>query len=131
MIAHSRLGFLVALVLLLSGCFDPCGNTVIQQIKAPDGLHTAIMFQRDCGATTSFSTQISILGSGTALSGSGNTFTADDDHGAAKVGGWGGPWTDMKWIAPNHLLVRYARNTRVFKHKPQVSGVSVSYQRLN
>lgn len=86
------------------------------------------MFQRDCGATTGFSTQVSILETGEALTGGGNTFRADDDHGAAKVAPWGGSWAEMKWLASDRLLIRYAANSRLFDKDESVSGVTVSYQ---
>ena len=50
--------------LLLAGCSDACSNTPVIRLEAPDGLHTAILFQRDCGATSGFSTQASVLAAG-------------------------------------------------------------------
>ena len=38
-----------------------CGNEIIEEIKSPDNKYKLVIFQRDCGATTGFSTQISIL----------------------------------------------------------------------
>lgn len=45
---------------LLSGC-GVCGNTISQTVLSPDGQLKAVVFQRECGATTGFSTQISVL----------------------------------------------------------------------
>ncbi len=86
------------------------------------------MFQRDCGATTGFSTQISILDAGDQLSGMGNTYRADDGHGIARTGSWGSSWAEMKWLSPDRLLVRYAENSRIFEQDNHVSGVDVSYK---
>lgn len=97
-------------------------------MPSPDGERDAVMFQRDCGATTGFSTQISILDAGHQLSESGNTFRADDDHGAARVGEWGGPWAEMKWLSADHMLVRYAKKSRLFEQDDDVSGVKITYQ---
>ena len=91
---------------------------------------TAVLFQRDCGATTGFSTQVSIVPVEQAVSGAGNTFRADDDHGSAKATDWGGPWADLSWISPNHLQVRHDAKARVFEADTDVSGVSVSYQKV-
>ncbi|HEX7821575.1 MAG TPA: hypothetical protein VF463_13280 [Sphingobium sp.] len=88
------------------------------------------MFQRDCGATTGFSTQISIVDSGDRLSGMGNAFRADDNHGAARTGNWGGPWVEMRWLSPNHLLVSYAAKSRVFEQDDAVSAVRISYRAI-
>ena len=125
-----RQGIFAAGLIALSGCSDGCGNSPISRADAPDGLHSAVMFQRDCGATTGFSTQISVLKQAQEPSGGGNTFRADADHGAAAVGDWGGPWAEMRWLAPDHLLVRYAAKSRLFEQQREVSGVTISYQQV-
>jgi hypothetical protein len=38
-----------------------CGNEVLSQARSPDGLYEAVVFQRDCGAATGFSTQVSVI----------------------------------------------------------------------
>ena len=116
--------------LTLGACSDQCTNEVLIRLASPDGEQDAVMFQRNCGATTGFSTQVSILGAGEALSGGGNTFRADDNHGAAKIAHWGGSWAEMKWLASDRLLIRYAANSRLFEHDESVSGVAVSYEAL-
>ena len=40
---------------------DMCGNYLHSESYSPNGELKAVTFQRDCGATTGFSTQISIL----------------------------------------------------------------------
>lgn len=95
---------------------------------SPDGEHVAVLFQRDCGATTGFSTQISILDASDKPSGSGNAFIADDGHGAARVGDWEGSWAEVKWLSPDHLLIRYAARSRLFKQEKRLSGVEIAYQ---
>jgi hypothetical protein len=103
---------------------------VITRADDPTGSRSAVMFNRDCGATTGFSTQISVIEKGEQLSGGGNTFRADDDHGAATAGDWGGPWAEMKWLASDHLLIRYASKSRIFEQDQAVSGVKISYQQV-
>jgi len=101
---------------------------VASRSLSPDGNHAAVLFQRDCGATTGFSTQISILDADGKPSGGGNAFVADDDHGAPRNGNWEGPWADMKWLSPKRLLIRYAAKSRLIKQKERVSGVNITYQ---
>ena len=123
-----------ALVLLAlgttAGCSDMCSNTLVQVVKAPGGQHAAALFQRDCGATTGFSTQVSVLIPGDKVTGGGNAFRADDDHGAAAVGEWQGSWADLRWLSSNHLLIRYAVRSRIFKRDDQAAGVRISYQEV-
>jgi hypothetical protein len=101
---------------------------MVAQIGAPGGQHAAVLFQRDCGATTRFSTQVSIIGAGDGLSGAGNAYSADDGHGAAFIGSWGGPWTEMKWLAPDHILIRFDAKSRIFLQAVQVNGIRVTYE---
>jgi hypothetical protein len=118
---------LIAL-LTCAGCSDVCQNTNASRNLSPDGTLAAVLFQRDCGATTGFSTQVSILEPNEIPKGSGNAFIADDDHGAARVGSWNGSWAETKWLAPDHLLIRYAAKSRLFKQNDRVSGVRITYQ---
>jgi hypothetical protein len=119
---------LALFVTLVGGCDDGCGNKIIARSNAPGGAHSAVMFERNCGATTGFSTQMSIVSSGEQPSGAGNAFVADDDHGAAATGDWGGPWAEMTWLAPDHLRIRYAAKSRFFKQEDKVSGVKISFE---
>lgn len=114
--------------LMLGACGDSCSNEVVASVASPDGAREAVMFQRDCSATSGFSTQVSIIERGEPLSGSGNTFRADDDHGAARTGPWGGSWAEMEWLASDRLLIRYAANSRLFEQDESVSGVAISYE---
>ena len=88
----------------------------------------AVMFERDCGATTAFTTQVSIVRSDEQPTGTANTFIADDGHGAAPAGAWGGPRVAMTWLGPDHLVIRYAARSRVYKKAADTSGVKVSYE---
>src|SRR5262245_58728358 len=91
-----RFAVLLAATLAAScGKFDSCGNDVLARVPSPTGSRQAIVFERDCGATTGFSTQISIVGrdevvreqpSTWAATESGNVLVIDADHGAATAG---------------------------------------------
>jgi hypothetical protein len=115
-------------ILLLPACSKMCANEVVSRASSPDGQLEAVMFQRDCGATTAFSTQISVVDARETVTEGGNAFRADDNHGAAPVGDWGGPWADLKWLSSTHLLIRYASKARLFAKNAKVGGVTVSYQ---
>ena len=122
--------FLIVAMFGLAGCADLCGNQIVSRVNSPDGKLSAVLFQRDCGATTGFSTQISIVPVGQALSGAGNVFQADDDHGSATAADWGGPWADLHWISSDQLRVRYDGKSRVFETNAHVSGVDVRFEKV-
>ncbi len=112
----------------LGACSGACENTVLTRADAPDGRHSAVVFRRDCGATTGFSTQVSVLTPGGRPSGAGNVFVADDDHGAATTGPGGAPWVEAVWQDGNRLLIRYDAKARIFQHRAEASGVRIRYE---
>jgi hypothetical protein len=127
---HSMLKKLFAVMALfaLEGCTADCNDTMVERLLSPDGKHEAVLFQRDCGATTGFTTQISVVVTGEEVSGSGNTFVADDDHGKARVGAWEGPWAEIKWLSANRVRIRYSRKSRIFNQSETVGPVKIVYQ---
>ncbi len=121
--------FVPALSLLLLGaCGEVCVNQTVMRQQSPDAKLDAILFQRDCGATTGFSTQISIVAKGRDELGPGNVFIADADHGNAKIGEWGGPWATMNWNSNTDLRVQYAVGSRVFVQEQEIRGVRIVYE---
>lgn len=119
-------------ILLLAGCSPTCGNQIISSLDAPGGGRSAVLFQRHCGATTGFSTQISVLPAGGQPGDSGNALRADAGHEATvRVGAWGGPWAEMRWVSPRDLLIRYAAGARLFAREEQVGDVHIRYESVS
>jgi hypothetical protein len=83
------------------------------------------MFMRECGATTDFTTQISIDPWFFQIF--GNAFVADGYNGGTR-GLWGGPWAAISWAGPNRLLVTYDEQARVFDRRKSVNGVQIDYR---
>ena len=115
---------MVHLLAVVAGCIsiltacsaDTCGNQVQQTVTSPSGKLAAIAFSRDCGATTGFSTQVSVLPAGRSLPNEpGNTYV---------VGGKT-PLT-LEWQGDATLRIR-GTGEQVFKQEIQVSGVTVKY----
>jgi len=107
---------------------DMCRNEIISEIPSPEGKLKVVVFQRDCGATTGFSTQVSILSGNQLLENEGgNLFISDTDHGAAPSGPGGGPALAVTWQNENSVRMSYHQKTRVFKQESTVGGASVSY----
>jgi hypothetical protein len=114
-----------AVMLLTGGCSGACRNEVISIATAPGGKHQFAMFSRDCGATTGYSTQVSVLDTGDAPTGVGNALIAD---GGTVATAWGGPWVEVAWLDPDRLLIRYDSRARIFQKPERVDGVAISYQ---
>jgi hypothetical protein len=116
---------LVVAMLLAGGCSNTCRNEVVSIATAPGGKHQVAMFSRDCGATTGYSTQVSVLDTGDAPTGAGNALVAD---GGTVATAWGGPWVEVAWLGPDRLLIRYDSRARIFQKPGSVDGVAISYQ---
>ena len=118
---------ILAAAALAAAC-NPATNTPISVVRSPDGRHEAVLFERNAGATTGFSTQISIVAADERPAGGGNAFIADDDNGRAKAAGWGGPYASMAWLGTQQLEISYDRDARLFRNEQRVEGVQVTYR---
>jgi hypothetical protein len=115
---------LFAAVCVDTGCRPLCGNEILDETKSPNGKLKAVVFQRDCGATTGFSFHVSVTASDEKLSSeSGNVFAGDDNHGAVVA-----MYIRTKWESDRSLVIEYPTNTRIISKHDQMRGVSVSYQ---
>jgi hypothetical protein len=106
------------LAVAVSGCESPCGNEVSQTVVSPSGVLKAVTFSRNCGATTGFNTQVSILVSAGALPNEvGNTYIA---NGASPI--------QIKWRSDTELTLVVSNGEAPVKMENHVSGVKVSYE---
>jgi hypothetical protein len=96
---------------------------VLAEAISPGNQKRAVLFQRDCGATTGFSTNISILDHNQALPHSaGNVFVGDGNHGAVVMD------VHIHWESRDHLVVNLQALARVFRQDTDAKGVRISYQ---
>jgi hypothetical protein len=133
------LGALVLLVVTgmwityaINQAFDNvCGNQILSESLSPDRTYRVVVFQRDCGATTGFSTQVSILKAMETLPNeSGNLFIANTDRGKAPSGVGGGPEVKISWVSSRSVHLTHHRNARVFFANLHVLEVSATYDSL-
>lgn len=126
------LGIVAVVVLALGLILDKvgerlmCGNEVIQTLPSQDQHYSAVLFERDCGATTGFSTQISIISESSLPNEAGNVFIADL-RGLGPTGSWHGPIARMRWVNNRMLEIRYDHTARSFVKKDRVGIVDVRY----
>lgn len=106
-----------------------CGNKKYIEKLSPNKDKKAIVFEYDCGATTDFSTHISILNSDEILekTESGNLFVADSNHGESNMNG---EIIDLNinWLDNQTLIIDYDKKARVFKNKKTKSGINIIYK---
>jgi hypothetical protein len=105
-----------------------CGNTLLSRLPSPDGKRELVVYERNCGATTGFSTQASVLRSSDSLPQDPNSFVViDSDHGRAPSGPGGGPILVGLWTGNDSLLVQFDRRARVFTQKRKMRGVTIHF----
>lgn len=92
-----------------------CANEVVERLPSPDGTWEAVVFTRNCGATTDYSTQVSILPAGGVPSDRpGNTYITAH---ATRV--------EVTWEASHAAVIRRAV-TGTIEH-PEVGGIRVRF----
>jgi hypothetical protein len=109
---------------ILFGAYDEivtglCGTTICHVILAPGGKASAVTFERDCGATTSFSTQISIVPSGAV-------FSAEKYPALFAVRGN----RDIipHWHGENEITIDVPRSEEVYRSESHSNGVTIDYE---
>jgi len=117
-------------MMILNRAFENmCGNEILAESISPDRTKKLVVFQRSCGATTSFSTQASLLSPDVKLADEiGNVFIADTDHGIAPSGAGGGPELRFQWAGPKDLLLQHHVTARVFKAERHLKDTDVKYE---
>jgi len=119
-------------VIVFSSFPDMCGNRIIKKINSPNKRNTIVIFERDCGATTNFSTQISIIRKGKKLENEkGNLFSADSDNGKAEVNKYGIIKVQANWIDEKHILIKFDKNAQIYERKNSLNGISVTYEEIS
>ncbi|MBT2788626.1 MULTISPECIES: hypothetical protein [unclassified Halomonas] len=103
----------VGVPLAIAGLFiyatrDMCGNEVYSELLSPNREHKVIVFQRYCGATTGFSTQISILDSDEELKNNSGNIYIIDGHPKDVL-------PDARWASNTELRIERRLNGSEYK----------------
>ncbi|MER2526460.1 MAG: hypothetical protein ABTR07_00880 [Candidatus Competibacter denitrificans] len=98
-----------------------CGNEIFQEIAAPKGRFKAVLFQRDCGATTGFSTQVSLIPVDAPLPNeSGNVFVTNGHPQDTQI--------NLQWRTPENLLIRNGVSLKTVKQEAFYQGIRIDYE---
>ena len=106
------------MTVLLSGCLSNCENEVVSAVTSPSGKIKAVMFGRNCGATTGFNTQVSIVNAGDKVLAEGGNVMILDEEVPLRI----------RWVSDQELSIAGWRKTRVFKQEASVNGVRIRYE---
>ena len=92
----------LAILLAISGCNVGCSKDAVSTICSPSGTTDVVVFNRICGATAGFNTQVSIVSSGAARVGAGDTLLVQRELGQPLLeAGRGPPPTDARQLKSN------------------------------
>lgn len=101
----------------LSGCLSTCENEVASEIASPTGKLKAVVFERGCGATTGFNTQLSVIDAADDVpDAAGNAIVLD-----------GRVPLQIKWLSDDEILISGWNKKPIFKQKKLVNGVRLQY----
>ena len=101
---------------------DPCTNQVAATFVSPDASKKLVVFVRECGATTPFSSQVSLLDRDEQLSNDpGNLFVARLPRGVQEGA------VDCVWTNEAEATITYPAASDVYKLVARVDGVSFTY----
>ena len=104
------------LIMWLNTTWDMCGNDNLRPVVSPNGVLQAVLFRRNCGATTSYSTQVSILRNDEKLPHEmGNIYRANRE-----------PAVDVRWIDNTHLVIDEPDGTEVSFRVTQLGEIQIS-----
>lgn len=103
---------------MVTGCLFTCENEPVTSVASPSGKLLAVVFSRNCGATTGFNTQLSILPlDDPAPDAGGNAFIAD-----------GTVPLKLQWISDAELVVSGSQGWKAFKQERRLNGVDITYR---
>jgi hypothetical protein len=114
---------------LYSCAYFFCGNEVVAESPSPDGQYKAVVFVRDCGATTTWSTHVSVIRwwSWVGRNDVGNALVMDEGDGAPEGPGHG-PEARARWTSERALVVSRPPQAEVFSSASQIDGVTIRFE---
>ncbi len=101
---------------------DLCETSIFNRVTSPDGRTQAVIFEIDCGATTGFNRQVSIVSSDTDLKEKNPALPKS--FFAAR----GEPEIDLTWLSTERLEVKYPKSAEAFRMESKSKGVAVEYK---
>jgi len=117
---------LLVIAICMTGCDDVCSNEVIAEKVNNSKTYKLVHFDRNCGATTGNSNQLSIVSIDKSLDNEGgNIFIASSDSGSNLETDRG---VVAKWLNDSTVLIKYEKDLTVFEKVNKVGEINVVYE---
>jgi hypothetical protein len=109
---------LTAVAMVMTGC-SVCSTDVLQGSRSPDGILQATWYTKNCGATTDFSTMVSVHRPDSSYK---------DDSDVVFVAK-GKQTIKLTWVAPHQLSVQCASCERatIFREVTKIGDIDVLF----
>jgi hypothetical protein len=110
-----------------------CGNEIVEELSSPNKNFKAVIFIRDCGATTGYSTQLSIIGNSANLDDEGgNVLIMSDKTRYGLTSENGGAKVKATWTSDSTMTIYLDKRTEVMEHEDEdeISGIKISYEQI-
>jgi len=123
-------GFILTISIVFG---DSCANQIVDIKISPDKNFQAVTFIRDCGATTGFSTQLSIIKASATFDKSdekGNTLIMSDKIGDGLMDENGGAKIMANWTEDNKLVILYDSRTETAKRETEYKDIKIEYGQI-
>lgn len=101
---------------VLSGCERLCSNEKLSEVPSPSKGYLAVIFKRDCGATTAYSYHLSIIKKGEKIK---ENDTGNIVSGRSEM--------EIKWINNMELQVTLDNKQETIKTEKQINNINIFY----
>lgn len=101
---------------------DMCATHIFDHVISPDGHKQAVLYQIDCGATTGFNRQLSVVASDINLK------VQNPPLQTSFFASYGKPNVQFTWLSDSRLEVQYPKGAKVFRTKTKSNGVAIQYK---
>lgn len=103
-----------------------CQNTILSESVSPNGKWKAVIFDRDCGATTRWSTQVTLIRAGRSLPNKGGNVLITN----SSSGPGGQPMVRVGWESDDIVVIEYKKDLVVLFTIQNYRGVLIRHRHL-
>jgi hypothetical protein len=106
-----------------------CGNSIQLRVPSPDGEYEAVQFTRDCGATTGYSTQVSVVRKGAPVLERPSFWQATQSGNALVQGEHVLTGVQIRWDDATHVRIAVHSQAQATQVSGRVDAVTVIVER--
>lgn len=107
----------------MSACsLNDCANDTLASVQSPNGEQAAVLFERNCGATTAASIHLAIVPVGEIPNGKGNALTFSKMTPDIRS-------YQLHWIDGRHVQVSLPKGTEIYLRQQSVGAAIIEVVR--